>query len=73
MKYCLKYSNKSTKLNRADEITIKYIEDKGLVDFMEKFNKQKINLLIDAKSFSNGEFLVFVQELIATDFTIMEI
>ena len=55
MKYCLKYTNKSTKLNRADEITIKYIEDKGLVDFMEKFNKQKMNLLIDAKSFSNGE------------------
>ena len=38
MKYCLKYTNICTKLNRANEISIKYIEDKGLVDFMKKFS-----------------------------------
>ena len=55
MKYCLKYTNKSTRLNKADEISIKYIEDKGLVDFMEKFKAQRIVLRIDPTNFSHNE------------------
>lgn len=55
MKYCLKYSNICTKLNQADEISIKYSEDKGLVDFMKKFNAQRIVLRVDVNNFSLNE------------------
>ena len=61
MKYCLRYTNISTKLNKADEISILYIEDKGLVDFMEKFSSQRIILRIDAPNFKDTE----VRKLIA--------
>ena len=55
MKYCLKYSNLYKYLNDADEITIKYIEDKGLVSFMEKFPNKRINLQIDTINFKTSE------------------
>ena len=61
MKYCLRYTNISTKLDKADEISILYIEDKGLVDFMKKFNSQRIILRIDAPNFKDTE----VRKLIA--------
>ena len=61
MKYCLKYTNICTKLNRADEISIKYIEDKGLVDFMKKFSSQRIILRVDTWNFSQNE----IRKLIA--------
>ena len=61
MKYCLKYTNKCNKLNRADEISIKYIEDKGLVDFMEKFKAQRIILRIKPSFFVESE----IRKLIA--------
>ena len=61
MKYCLRYTNICTKLNKADEITIKYIEDKGLVDFLEKFSSQRIKLLVNPMVFSEME----VRKLIA--------
>lgn len=55
MKYCLRYTNICTKLNRADEITIKYIEDKGLVAFLEKYKSKRVNLLISATDFPDTE------------------
>ena len=55
MKYCLKYTNICTKLNKCQEISIKYIEDKGLVDFMKKFSSQRIILNINPQSFAEGE------------------
>lgn len=55
MKYCLKYTNICTKLNHADEISIKYIEDKGLVDFIKKFSLQRIILNINPWSFTESE------------------
>ena len=61
MKYCLHYTNICTKLNKADEISIKYIEDKGLVDFMKKFSSQRIILRVDTWNFSQNE----VRKLIA--------
>ena len=61
MKYCLKYTNICTKLHHADEISIKYIEDKGLVDFMKKFSSQRIILRVDTWNFSQNE----VRKLIA--------
>ena len=50
-----------TDYNEADEITIKYIEDKGLVDFLEKFSSQRINLLVNPMFFKEME----VRKLIA--------
>lgn len=61
MKYCLRYTNICTKLNKADEITIKYIEDKGLVDFLEKFSSKRVNLLINPLHFGEME----VRKLVA--------
>ena len=46
MKYCLQYSNQCKKLKEADEVTIKYIEDKGLVKFLENHKHQRVNLAI---------------------------
>ena len=56
MKYCLKYTNICTKLNKCQEISIKYIEDKGLVDFMKKFSSQRIILNINPWTFAENEF-----------------
>ena len=61
MKYCLKYINICTKLHKADEISIQYIEDKGLVNFMEKFSSQRIILRVEATYFPESE----VRKLIA--------
>lgn len=61
MKYCLKYTNRTLHLGDADEITIKYIEDKGLVDFLKKYQDKRINLSITADTFSQIE----VNKLIA--------
>lgn len=55
MKFCLKYSNFCGRLPQADEISILYIEDKGLLDFLEKFNDKRINLRVDSKDFSDIE------------------
>ena len=55
MKYCLKYSNICTKLAKANEISIKYIEDYGLVDFLENHRLQRIILCVDAKTFEDAE------------------
>jgi hypothetical protein len=55
MKYCLKYSNICSKLARAHEISIKYIEDYGLVEFLENHRLQRIILCVDAKSFEDAE------------------
>ena len=48
MKYCLKWNNLSKKLDKADEISIIYQEDKGLVDFMRKYANKRIILRIDS-------------------------
>lgn len=55
MKYCLRYTNICTKLNKCQEITIKYIEDKGLVDFLEKYNSKRVNLLVNPTYFPESE------------------
>ena len=55
MKYCLKWTNLSTSLKEVDEISIKYIEDKGLIDFMEKYAGKRIILRIVAAGFSDSE------------------
>ena len=46
MKYCLKYTNLCKNLSKVDEIQIQYIEDRGLLKFMEKFAKQRIILAV---------------------------
>ena len=61
MKYCLKYTTTSLKLIDADEISIKYIEDKGLVEFMKKYSSQRIILRVNPSNFANSE----VRKLIA--------
>lgn len=55
MKYCLRYTNICTKLNKCQEITIKYIEDKGLVDFLEKYSSKRVNLLVTPMYFQEIE------------------
>jgi hypothetical protein len=60
MKYCLKYTNVCRHLKDADEISIKYIEDRGLVDFMEKYADKRIILRIVAKDFSDTELMKLV-------------
>ena len=44
MRYCLKYTNLCKNLSKADEIQIQYIEDRGLLKFLEKFAAQRIIL-----------------------------
>lgn len=61
MKYCLKYTNICTKLNKSNEISIKYIEGKDLIDFMKKFSSQRIILRIDSTDLFHNE----VRKLIA--------
>ena len=60
MKYCLKWNNKCLHLKDADEISIKYIEDRGLVDFMEKYADKRIILRIDSQEFSELELTKLV-------------
>lgn len=55
MKYCLKWNNLSKKLDKADEISIIYQEDRGLVDFMRKYANKRIILRIDSYKFHSGE------------------
>jgi len=55
MKYCLKYTNLCTKLNKANEISIKYIEDKGLVNFLEKFKSKRVILRVIPNHFQEPE------------------
>ena len=55
MRYCLKYTNLCKNLSKADEIQIQYIEDRGLVDFMNKYANKRIVLLVDSKSFPDSE------------------
>lgn len=55
MKYCLKWTNTSKYLKDVDEISIKYIEDRGLVSFMEKYADKRIILRVIAKAFSDSE------------------
>lgn len=57
MKFCLKWNNFCLNLNKADEISIRYIEDKGLVDFIKKYEEKRINLRIITKAFSEKELL----------------
>ena len=55
MKYCLKWTNLCKHLKDADEITIKYIEDRGLVDFLQKYADKRINLSIQTDNFPETE------------------
>lgn len=55
MKYCLKWNNRCTHLKDADEISIKYIEDRGLVDFMEKYADKRIIIRLESTSFADSE------------------
>ena len=55
MKFCLRWTNICKSLKSADETTIKYIEDRGLVDFLEKYKDKRINLLIDTLNFEEKE------------------
>lgn len=60
MKYCLKWNNRCYHLKDADEISIKYIEDKGLLDFLEKYADKRIILRIIAKDFIDSELAKLV-------------
>ena len=55
MKYCLKWVNISQRLNEADEISIFYREDKGLISFLQKYENKRINLYITTKTFEESE------------------
>ena len=55
MKYCLKWNNRCSHLKDADEISIKYIEDRGLVDFMEKYADKRIIIRLESIDFSDSE------------------
>lgn len=61
MKYCLLYSNQCKSLNKADEVTIKYIEDKGLIAFLENHKHQRVNLAVTGSSLPQTE----IRKLIA--------
>ena len=55
MKFCLKWNNRCHHLKDADEISIKYIEDKGLLEFLERHKEQRIILRVVVKTFSTSE------------------
>ena len=55
MKYCLKWNNFCKHLKDADEISINYIEDKGLVKFMEKYAGKRIIIHLASVNFANDE------------------
>ena len=60
MKYCLKWNNRCSSLKDADEISIKYIEDKGLVDFMGKYAEKRIIIRLQSTHFSDSEIAKLV-------------
>ena len=60
MKYCLKWNNRCSHLKDADEISIKYIEDRGLVDFMEKYADKRIIIRLESIDFSDSEIAKLV-------------
>ena len=60
MKYCLKWNNLCTHLKDADEISIRYIEDKGLLDFMKKYADKRIILRLESTNFSDNEIAKLV-------------
>lgn len=55
MKFCAKWNNISKCLNEVDEISIEYIEDKGLIDFMEKYAGKRIIIRVMANDFKESE------------------
>lgn len=55
MKYCLRYTNICKNLKNVEEISIRYIEDRGLVDFMEKYSGKRIVLMVDPLKFPDSE------------------
>lgn len=55
MKYCLKWNNRCSHLKDADEISIKYIEDRGLVDFMKKYADKRIIIRLESTNFTDSE------------------
>ena len=61
MKYCLKWTNICKHLRDADEISIQYIEDRGLVDFLQKYSDKRVILSIQSDNFDEGE----IKKLIA--------
>ena len=61
MKVCLKWTNLGKRLKDADEISIKYIEDKGLLQFMEKYANKRIILKLETNYLSDIE----VKKLVA--------
>jgi hypothetical protein len=60
MKYCLKYDQYANNWHYAEEVSIKYVEDKGLVKFLELLKDKRIILLVP-ENFSEIE----VKKLIA--------
>ena len=72
MKYCLKWNNISQCLNDADEISIKYIEDKGLVDFMNKYAGKRIIIRLESTDFKDSEIakLTAIRNSLDFDFTV---
>lgn len=55
MKYCLKWNNRCINLKNADEISIRYIEDKGLLDFMKKYADKRIIIRLESSAFGDSE------------------
>ena len=60
MKYCLKWNNRCLHLKDADEISIKYIEDRGLIDFMEKYVNKRIVIRLESTNFADSEIAKLV-------------
>ena len=60
MRYCLSYNAFSQNWKNADEVSIKYSEDKGLVNFMEQLKDKRIVLIVP-QHFSESE----IKKLIA--------
>lgn len=61
MKYCLQYSNICKKFNLADEVMINYIEDKGLLTFLERHAHQRVNLLTEQLPISEVRKLIAIK------------
>ena len=73
MKFCLRWNNISRCLQEADEISIEYIEDKGLVDFMEKYAGKRIIIRMTSDIFNDTEIAKLAaihRQLPQYDFTI---
>lgn len=63
MKFCLKYSNKCSRLDKADEISIKYNEDLGLLKFLQNHSLQRIILRIESKIFNEDAEIPKLREI----------